>query len=225
MMQRYFVTGTDTDVGKTYVTTRLLEAGAAMGLQVQGLKPVAAGATDLEGGHWINEDAMALLGASNTGLSLPELNPIALPLAASPHLAATEAGVTLTVKDILERLQPALSRPADVTLIEGAGGWLVPINAQETMADLAVALGYPVILVVGMRLGCLNHALLTAQAIRLSGLPCVGWVANVMAHPMAQLAENITSIEQRLEAPCLGTVRSNGDHLDLVDGLQRHLVV
>lgn len=225
MMRRYFITGTDTDVGKTYVTTRLLEAGAAMGLQVQGLKPVAAGATDREDGHWINEDATALLSASNTGLPLRELNPIALPLAASPHLAARETGVDLTVSNIMERMQPALSRPADITLIEGAGGWLVPINAKETMADLAVTLGYPVILVVGMRLGCLNHALMTAQAIRLSGLPCVGWVANVLAHPMAQLTENITSLEQRLDAPCLGTVRSHGNHLDLVDGLRRVIVV
>ena len=225
MMQRYFITGTDTDVGKTYITVRLLEAGAAMGLQVQGLKPIAAGASHQEQGHWVNDDASALLMASNTGLPLSVLNPIALPLAASPHLAAAQAGASITVEDTLARLQPALEQPAGLTLVEGAGGWLVPINVHQTMADIAIALGYPVILVVGMRLGCLNHALLTLQAIRQSGLSCAGWVANTMAQPMAELVDNILSLQKRIDAPLLGIMPSDGDHRALVVGLQQLIAV
>lgn len=224
MTHRYFITGTDTDVGKTYITTRLLAAGAALGLRVQGIKPIAAGAVK-QHGQWVNDDAAALQAASNTELPLAHLNPVVLPLAASPHLAAAQAGQPLSVTSTVAALQPALSQGADITLVEGAGGWLVPINHQESMADLALALNLPVIMVVAMRLGCLNHALLTAQGIQQSGLTCAGWIANSPADPMPLLAENLHTLEQRLSAPCLGVMPPDGDHRYLLGGVRKLLVV
>lgn len=199
-----FVTGTDTGVGKTLVSAVLLRAFARRYPRVVGMKPVAAGLVRL-GDAWVNEDVLALRAASTVTVP-PELDsPVALQDALSPHLAATRAGRCVTVAE-LHAAQQALSGFADLVLVEGAGGWRVPLNDTETLADLAIAMAAPVVLVVGLRLGCLNHALLTAEAIRADGLCLAGWVANQINPDMACVAENIATLRQRLPAPLLGVL-------------------
>ena len=203
--RRYFITGTDTGVGKTQVTAALLLAAKAHGLRSLGVKPVAAGCVPADG-RLLNEDALLLQRCSSQSPDYAAVNPVALEPAIAPHIAAERAGISLRATALADQVRAQEASGADVLLVEGAGGWLVPLNQTETMADLAVALGYPVILVVGMRLGCINHALLTAQAIRASGLELVGWVANSVAAEMDCLAGNVRAIEQRLPALRMGTV-------------------
>ena len=203
--RRYFITGTDTGVGKTQVTAALLLAAKAHGLRSLGVKPVAAGCVPADG-RLVNEDALLLQRCSSQSPDYAAVNPVALEPAIAPHIAAERAGISLRATALADQVRAQEASGADVLLVEGAGGWLVPLNQTGTMADLAVALGYPVILVVGMRLGCINHALLTAQAIRASGLELVGWVANSVAAEMDCLAENVRTLEQRLPALRMGTV-------------------
>ncbi len=203
--RRYFITGTDTGVGKTQVTAALLLAAKAHGLRSLGVKPVAAGCVPADG-RLVNEDALLLQRCSSQSPDYAAVNPVALEPAIAPHIAAERAGISLRAAALTDQVRAQEASGADVLLVEGAGGWLVPLNQTETMADLAVALGYPVILVVGMRLGCINHALLAAQAIRASGLELVGWVANSVAAEMDCLAGNVRAIEQRLPALRMGTV-------------------
>lgn len=200
-----FVTGTDTAVGKTLVTAGLLLAAARLGQSTLGIKPVAAGC-ELRDGQWMNDDALLLQRCSSVQLPYARINPVALKTAMAPHLAAAEEGVALSVAPLASHCRTLAGEHRGLLLAEGAGGWRVPLNASETMADLAAALGWPVVLVVGMRLGCLNHALLTAADIRAAGLALAGWVANVMDPQMRCLDENIASLERRLPAPRLGTV-------------------
>lgn len=209
--QVYFVTGTDTDVGKTTVTAALLQRANQLGLRCFGIKPVSAGCQQDEGGVWQSDDALQLAASASVALHPDLLAPIRLPLPVSPHLAAQAAGVHLSVARLAGLVRGALSTPATHVLIEGAGGWDVPINPRESLADLAKALQFPVILVVGMRLGCLNHALLTARAIRQDGLQLVGWVANSLEPDTPLLAEQIESLQQRLHAPCLGILPYQND--------------
>ncbi|MBS0496731.1 MAG: dethiobiotin synthase [Proteobacteria bacterium] len=198
MAQGYFVTGTDTGAGKTTVSCALLRAFAAQGKKVVGMKPVVAGS---ENGRW--HDVEQLIAASNISAARQHVNPYAFDPPVSPHIAAQQAGVDIDLA-VIQHAYQALSSQADIVIVEGAGGFLVPLNAQQTGADLARALNLPVILVVGMRLGCLNHALLTAQAIRAAGLPLAGWVANGIDPQMRVLEENIAMLKQRLEGPLLG---------------------
>ena len=199
-----FVTGTDTGVGKTLVSAALLHTLARHHRRVVGMKPVAAGLIDHQG-QWVSEDVLALRAASSVAVS-PELdNPVALPDPLSPHIAAQRAGRLITTAELLAA-QRALKERADVVVVEGAGGWRVPVNDHETLADLAKAIGAPVVLVVGLRLGCLNHALLSAEAIRADGLQLAGWVANTVDPAMACIEENIDTLRQRLAAPLLGVV-------------------
>jgi len=199
-----FVTGTDTGVGKTLVSAALLHTLARRYARVVGMKPVAAGLEWVDGA-WVSTDAMALRAASTVRVP-PELdNPVALPDPVSPHIAAARAGRQVGVAELLAA-QRALAGLADVVLVEGAGGWRVPLNDTETLADLARALAAPVVLVVGLRLGCLNHALLTAEAIRADGLTLAGWVANSIDPAMACRDENIETLRQRLHAPLLGVL-------------------
>lgn len=199
-----FVTGTDTGVGKTLVSAALLHTLARHHARVVGMKPVAAGLVPQAGG-WVAEDALALRAASSVRVP-PELDcPVALPDPLSPHLAARRAGRLLDLAPMLDAYRQ-LRAWADVVLVEGAGGWRVPLNDRQTLADLAVALGLPVVLVVGLRLGCLNHALLTAEAIRRDGLTLAGWVANSVDPDMACRDENIDTLRERLGAPLLGVV-------------------
>ncbi|MDP2093263.1 MAG: dethiobiotin synthase [Hydrogenophaga sp.] len=199
-----FVTGTDTGVGKTLVSAALLHTLARRHRRVVGMKPVAAGLVQ-QGGEWVAEDVLALRAASTVAVP-PELDcPVALPEPLSPHLAAARAGRRVGVAELVAAHRELRSL-ADVVLVEGSGGWRVPLNEDETLADLAVALALPVVLVVGLRLGCLNHALLTAEAIRADGLHLAGWVANTVDPAMACRDENMDTLRHWLPAPLLGVV-------------------
>ena len=200
MGQGYFVTGTDTGVGKTLIACALLRAFARTGKSVVGMKPVAAGR---EGGRWADVEALAHASTVNARAQI--VNPYALEPAIAPHIAAELAGLEIGLEPIA-RAYEELSRLADVVVVEGVGGFLVPLNAAQTGADLAMRLGLPMVLVVGMRLGCLNHALLTRRQIEASGLRCAGWVANCIFPDMPHLDGNIRALEQRLDCPLLGVV-------------------
>lgn len=200
MGQGYFVTGTDTGVGKTTVSCALLRTFAAQGKKAVGMKPVVAGS---ENSRWY--DVEQLIAASNIRADREYVNPYAFHPPISPHIAALQAGIEIDLAMIQHAYQ-SLSSQADIVIVEGAGGFLVPLNARKTGADLARALNLPVILVVGMRLGCLNHALLTAQAIHVCGLPFAGWVANCIDPQMQVPQENIATLEQQLDSPLLGVI-------------------
>jgi dethiobiotin synthetase len=203
-MNGYFITGTDTGVGKTLVAVALTRAFAARGLRTAVMKPVAAGVIETPDGPR-NDDALELLGAASVPAPYEDVNPWLLSTPASPHLAARADGVTVTHERILAA-QRRLALASDVLVVEGAGGWLAPISATETMADVAEKLALPVILVVGLRLGCLNHALLTRDAIRSRGLRFAGWVANRMQTEMPLVRENTETLTQRFGKAPLGTV-------------------
>ncbi|QLL12950.1 dethiobiotin synthase [Pseudomonas chlororaphis] len=205
MSRAYFVTGTDTDVGKTTVAAGLLHAARLSGLSTAAGKPVASGC-ELTPKGLRNADALALLAECSLPLTYDEVNPLAFEPAIAPHLAAREAGVALTVQALLTPMRQVLAKGADFTLIEGAGGWRVPLADQDNLSDLAMALDLPVILVVGVRLGCINHALLTAEAIAQDGLQLAGWVANIIEPKTSRLEENLATLAERLPAPCLGRV-------------------
>lgn len=199
--KRFFVTGTDTGVGKTFMSVRLLEAANRAGLKTIGIKPVASGCV-LQQNRLVNDDALKLQAAASIKLPYEHINPFAFEPAIAPHLASP---TPLSVSCIVSALQPALSTPADWVLIEGAGGWLCPLNQHETLADVASALACEIILVVKMQLGCLNHALLTAEAITQRGLTLAGWIPNTIGTPMPYLDENIAFLTKRLGEPWLAT--------------------
>lgn len=205
MAKAYFVTGTDTGVGKTTVTCALLAAASAQGLTTLALKPVASGCDETPEGLR-NSDALALQAVMTVPLSYPEINPVALPAALSPHLAAAAAGRRLTLAQIAGFCRGGMMHRADLKLVEGAGGWRVPISDRELMSGLPKQLGIPVILVVGMRLGCINHAVLTAEAILKDGVRLAGWVANVVDPDMEALEGNLQTLRSMLPAPCLGVL-------------------
>lgn len=205
MRATYFVTGTDTDAGKTLVSCGLLVAAAAQGRKVAGLKPVAAGCVETPDGLR-NDDALALMAASNLPLSYDEVNPVALAPAMAPHLAASAAGRRLSVRQLSGYVRAAASYRPDLLLIEGAGGWWVPLSEREYLSGLARELQLPVILVVGLRLGCLNHALLTVGAIRADGARLAGWVGTVLDPAMPGLDATVATLRERLPAPCLGII-------------------
>jgi len=200
----YFITGTDTGVGKTMVAVALTRALVARGLRTAVMKPVAAGAISTPDGPR-NDDALDLLGQSNVDAPYEDVNPWLLNTPASPHLAARHDGVSVTPDRILAAHRRLAAR-SDLVLVEGAGGWLAPISSVATMADIAEKLALPVVFVVGMRLGCLNHALLTREAIRSSGLPFAGWIANKLAVEMPLANANIESLTSRFRAPPLAVV-------------------
>ena len=203
-MSGFFVTGTDTGVGKTLVTVAVVRALVERGLRTAVMKPVAAGAMETPQGLR-NDDALELLGASNVKSPYEDVNPWLLSTPASPHLAARHDGVSIGAERILTAFR-RLEAASDVVMVEGAGGWLAPISSVATMADIAEQLALPVIFVVGMRLGCLNHALLTREAIRSYGLPFAGWIANKMHSEMALAGANIDSLASRFGAAPLGIV-------------------
>lgn len=204
MKRGFFITGTDTGVGKTLIATALMQRFAASGNKVVGMKPVAAGA-EFTDGQWLNEDVSQLQVAANVDAPLASVNPYVFAPPIAPHIAAGQAGIVISL-DKIKAAFSDLAELADVVVVEGAGGFLVPLNDRQDMGDLAAALGLPVILVVGMRLGCINHALLTVAAIEASGLPLAGWVANLVDAEMPCLEENLATLQQRIAAPHLGTV-------------------
>jgi dethiobiotin synthetase len=192
----FFITGTDTGVGKTRVSAALLHALGARGLRTAAMKPVAAGAVWRDGAWW-NEDVETLASAANVTLPMKLTTPYLLKEAAAPHIAAAQEGVTLDIGHIVQCYE-TVAQAADYVVAEGVGGFCVPLDARYDTADLACALDAPIILVVGLRLGCLNHALLTLEAIHARGLKLVGWVANQI-DPMLDFAEeNIDALHRRL---------------------------
>lgn len=205
MPRRYFVTGTDTEIGKTTIAAGLLHAARARGLTTAAVKPVAAGCERTADGLR-NDDALTLMAECNPPLAYDLLNPVALEPAIAPHIAATEAGVELTAAQLARACAKVFEGDADLTLVEGAGGWRVPLNETQTLADLAIALGEPVIMVVGLRLGCINHALLTAEAIAADGLTLAGWVANQVDPHMDRQQHNLDTLKALMPAPLLGVV-------------------
>lgn len=202
MSKTWFVTGTDTDVGKTAVSCALIAAANAAGLRTAAVKPVAAGCDE----NGKNEDALLLQEAISEPLSYEQINPVALTPAIAPHIAAVQAGKRLQASRLAGFCRGVMMGSADFILIEGAGGWRVPLNPRETLADLAVELQVDVIMVVAMKLGCINHALLTAEAIRRDGLNLAGWVANCPGQSMAVQSENLDTLRSLLAAPLLGVV-------------------
>lgn len=201
-MASYFVTGTDTEIGKTFVTCQLLKAGALVGLKTLGYKPVSAGC-DLIDGVYSNEDAREIQAAGSVAAPLEQINPIALLPPIAPHIAAQQAGVTITQEAIVRGYQQLQDYQADVLLMEGAGGWKLPLGNNVWMPDVVKTLSLEVILVVGMRLGCLNHALLTADAILRDGLRLKGWVANQLDPSMPVYTENLQTLKNSMPAPLL----------------------
>lgn len=199
MKQAYFLTGTDTEIGKTFVTCALLHRARLDGLSAVGLKPVAAG-TDAAGR---NDDVEAIRAASSLALPAEVINPYCFAAAIAPHLAAGDEGRHIDFRVIAEACRQA-REAADLVIVEGVGGFRVPLGDAGDSADLAVALGLPVIFVVGMRLGCINHALLTVEAIAARGLTLAGWVANRIDPAMARFADNLQTLQELLPAPLLG---------------------
>ena len=205
MKQTFFVTGTDTDAGKTLVSAALLNSWSAQGLSTLGIKPIAAGC-EMVDDELRNADALALMEQASIELSYSQVNPVALAPAIAPHIAAEQIGSRLSADRISAFCRGTLMRRYDRALIEGAGGWRVPLNDREALSRVAQELGFPVILVVGMKLGCLNHALLTAEAIARDGLRLAGWVANRIDPNMAEFDANLAWLERHLAAPLLGVV-------------------
>ena len=199
----WFVTGTDTGVGKTRIAAALCRALAGRGIRVAAMKPVASGCTPTSDGLR-NDDALTLLAAMNVRARYSEVNPYAFAPAIAPHIAAQEAEVNIDFQ-VLDRAYERLRMQSQALIVEGAGGWLAPLDASRGFADLAAHWQMDVILVVGMRLGCLNHALLTVESIERRGLRLGGWVANSIDPGFERPAENMSSLKNRISAPCLGS--------------------
>ncbi|BAV32724.1 dithiobiotin synthetase [Sulfuricaulis limicola] len=200
----WFVSGTDTGVGKTLVSRLLLEALKHAGHPAAGMKPVASGCHVTAAGLR-SDDALELMQASGAAADYADVNPYALRSACAPHIAAQEMGVAIRLEKILESFR-RLQEKSPWVVVEGVGGWMVPLGEQLTMAEVARALSLPVILVVGLRLGCLNHALLTVEAIRRADIPLAGWVANRIDPAMTHVPENIAALAQKIEAPLLAQI-------------------
>ncbi len=201
-MTPLFVTGTDTGIGKTLASCALLQAFRARGLRAVGMKPVASGCGRTADG-WRNEDALALLAASEPAPAYAEVNPYALPLPLAPEIAAREAGVEIDM-GVIAAAFTRLCEQADAVVVEGVGGWAAPLSAQLEQADLARALRLPVVMVVGLRLGCQNHARLTARAVAADGCELAGWIANDVDPGMQRRDENFELLKARIPAPCWG---------------------
>ncbi|MCE2405881.1 MAG: dethiobiotin synthase [Pseudomonadales bacterium] len=204
-MKRLFITGTDTEIGKTVVATGLVRAAVQAGFRTVGLKPVAAGCETIDGAL-VNDDARQLMLASNVELDYATVNPIALEPAIAPHIAAEKANIAINSRVLKIHYERSLPEEVEIAIIEGAGGWFVPLNEYETFQDLALGLNLEVVLVVGMKLGCINHALLSVQAIKTAGLTLAGWIANFPQPEMAVAEENLGTLMRRIDAPLLGIV-------------------
>lgn len=210
-----YVTATDTDAGKTVVSSALLHALRRRGLRAVGMKPVASGCVQT-GSGWRNADALALLEASEPRPAYEDLNPYALPLPLAPEIAAREAGADIDPA-VLHAAYRRLHGQADAVVVEGVGGWAAPLSATLDQVDLVRALSLPVVMVVGMRLGCINHARLTARVIAADGVPLSGWIACEVDPDMARRDENFALLSARIPAPCWGRLpwRANPDPLEL----------
>lgn len=219
-MRGLFITGTDTDVGKTHVACAIVAALNRQGRRTAVMKPVASGCVQT-GDGLRNEDALRLMSVASVPQQYAQVNPYAFEPAIAPHLAAQQVGIEIRLDEI-EKQYFKTAIDADVCVVEGVGGWMVPLNDDESIADLAAQLQLPIILVVGMKLGCINHALMTIAQIEREGLPCLGWVANLSENPMECLELNIQTLQQRIPYPLLGVVpyHKNASVDDVADCLQ-----
>jgi dethiobiotin synthetase len=202
-MTSLFVTGTDTDVGKTFISAALIGLLKKKGLRVAAMKPIASGCDTTEVGLR-NDDALKLIQYANVDLPYDIINPYAFQAAIAPHIAAQQNNINIDLNKIKQNFE-LIQQQSDAVVVEGAGGWLVPINNTQTMADLAKILNLPIILVVGIRLGCINHALLTVEAIKQSGLPLMGWVANNI-EINAQSEQIVSMLKLKIAAPLVAEV-------------------
>ncbi|MCW8888392.1 MAG: dethiobiotin synthase [Gammaproteobacteria bacterium] len=204
MANGFFITGTDTGIGKSWCSAALIWKLQQQGFNVAGMKPIASGCVETAEGLR-NEDALLLQQFSSQPIPYSEINPYAFKPAIAPHIAAEKANTCINLESIKSNFD-AISCRFDFTIVEGVGGWLVPLNGQQTVADLVTTLGLPVIMVVGIRLGCINHALLTAQQIQQSGCQLAGWIANTTDVEMKEIQRNIETIDAMVDAPLLGTI-------------------
>lgn len=204
MRRDVYLTGTDTGIGKTLASCALLHAWRRQGLRTVGMKPVASGCAWLDGG-WKNDDALALSRAAEVNAAYADINPFALEHPLAPELAARDAGTEVTLPPILDAFA-RLAAQADAVVVEGVGGWAAPLSASLMQADLVRALQLPVVLVVGLRLGCLNHALLSARTIEADGVVLAGWIASHVNVDMARVEDNLAMLRTRLPAPCWGVL-------------------
>jgi dethiobiotin synthetase len=202
-MKGIFVTGTDTEVGKTVISVGLIEKLKQQGLAVAGMKPIASGCEQTANGLR-NEDALAIQQHVNVEIAYEKMNPYAFEPAIAPHIAAQQVAQKIDVLAIRSHFNE-IQQQADIVVVEGAGGWMVPLNETQSMEDLALVLQLPVILVVAIRLGCINHALLSVAAIQQSGLPLLGWVANHIDQ-RSESEDIVSSLKQGIKVPCLGEV-------------------
>ena len=225
-MSGFFITGTDTEIGKTFVSSLLIKELAEEGLKVIGMKPIASGAKTIDG-SLKNDDALSLIQASNVDVDYKIINPYVFEPAISPHIAAADAGIEIDIKNIKNKFLE-LKNQSDLVVVEGVGGWYAPLSFNTTVADLAEELNQPVILVVGLRLGCLNHALLTAQAIRQSGLAIAGWIANHVEKDFSVAEKNIETIKHFLnDFPFLGTVshQTNSNEQTFIEHINKQTLI
>jgi dethiobiotin synthetase len=207
-----FVAGTDTGIGKTHASVALLRAYRAQGCSAIGMKPIASGCRETAEGLR-NDDAAALIGASEPMPAYELCNPYALPLAIAPHLAARDAGIEIALETIIDAYRKLAAR-ADRVVVEGVGGWAVPLSDTMMQADLVRALGIPVLLVVGLRLGCINHALMSVRTVLADGCELAGWIANRIDPAMASAEANIDTLRERISAPLLGVIAHRGSSGD-----------
>jgi len=204
-MGGFFITGTDTEVGKTLVSGALILKLREQGKKAIGFKPVVAGTYQSISGKILNEDVETLRIASQLAPGQLNLSPYVLDMPVAPHLAAANKGIAIDLNIIMQALSE-IQKHSDCLVIEGAGGFLVPLNDTQDLGDLAQQIALPIILVVGMKLGCINHALLTQEAIEARGLKIAGWIANSLANEMSLLKENIATLQAKINAPFLGLI-------------------
>lgn len=204
MTQGFFITGTDTEVGKTRVTLAVMAALQVLNKQVVGMKPVASGCSESSDGLR-SDDALQIIQQASTKQKYTLVNPYAFAAPIAPHIAAQNAGVTIDLNRIISAYR-ALQANADIVVVEGVGGWRVPLGDNTTLSDMVRQLGLPVIMVVGLRLGCINHALLTAEAIRADGIEMIGWVANRIEPEYVDVDATLDTLRARLNAPLIGTL-------------------
>lgn len=212
----FFITGTDTEIGKTFAACCLLQAAKKRGFSTAAVKPVAAGGINTNAG-FRNEDALQLQKFCTLQLQYEEINPFILEQAIAPHIAAEQEHREADAYALANHCKKIIGKKADLTLIEGAGGWMVPLNQQEYISDIVKILDIPVILVVGMKLGCLNHALLTVKALNEDGFKLHGWIANQVVPDMPVFKKNIKTLKAKIKAPLITTIpwSYNGEASDL----------
>ena len=218
----FFVSGTDTEIGKTFIASALLSKARDRGLSTLGLKPIAAGCERLDG-ELRNDDALQLMAASTVQLPYEVVNPIALEPPIAPHVAAEKVGVRLSVLELGKSIAKGTSHAADLTLIEGAGGLMVPLNDRELFIDLCGLLKLDVIFVVGLKLGCINHAILSVEAMQRRNIEIAGWIGNSPHEIMDEHEANVGALIKRIPAPCLGIVPPLGNSTNPVESATEHL--